>query len=99
MVWVGKRWSVKSVGQEEGRSGEVGVANVLSVSALGGDKMARTASHPSSRGVHDGSMCLPLPQPAGRGPTASLIVLRTQQWSLVAGVMALSQRGEADAET
>jgi hypothetical protein len=62
VLWVGKRWSVKKrVHFAEGRSGDVGVANVLSVSVLGGDKMARTASHPSSRGVHDGSMCLPPP--------------------------------------
>jgi hypothetical protein len=49
----------------------VGVASLLSVSALGGDKMARTASHPSSRGVHDGSMCPPL-------------IVLTQEQSLVA---------------
>jgi hypothetical protein len=65
----------------------VGVASVLSVSALGGDKMARTASHPSSREVHDGSMCPPLPMLTGRGPTAWLIVPRTHQRSLVAVVV------------
>lgn len=75
--------------------GNVGVANALSVSALGGDKMARTASHPSSREVHDGSMCPPLPLRAGRGLTARLIVPRTHQRSLVAVVMALSHSEEA----
>ena len=51
----------------EGRGRDVGVATTLSLSALGGDKMARTASLPSSQR----SMCLPLPTrllQARRGP-------------------------------
>jgi hypothetical protein len=52
-------------GRGSGR--DVGVATILSLSALGGDKMARTASLPSSRR----SMYLPLPArklQARRGP-------------------------------
>jgi hypothetical protein len=57
-------------GQGEGSGRDVGVATILSLSALGGDKMARTASHPSSHCCHR-SMRLPLPArllQARRGP-------------------------------
>lgn len=46
-------------GPREGRGSDVGVANILSLSALGGDKMARSASHPFSLSLH-GSMRPPL---------------------------------------
>jgi hypothetical protein len=55
-------------GSASGR--DVGVATILSLSALGGDKMARTASLPSSHSCHR-SMYLPLPArllQARRGP-------------------------------
>lgn len=93
-VLVEKRWRMYVPGQMEGRGRDVGVATILSLSALGGDKMARTASHPSSRSLHR-SMCLPTspsPTPTKPGcctPGVDHSMIQTSVW-LVAVVMCCS---------
>ena len=92
-VLVEKRWRMYVPGQMEGRGRDVGVATILSLSALGGDKMARTASHPSSRSLHR-SMCLPLPltPPTQLGfctPGMDHSMIKTSVW-LVAVVICCS---------